>query len=57
MSYSVNVNDEKIYVLSLGNGPTQGLDNTLLTSKVENYFNLVETKKDVFIRKGTSQWK
>lgn len=57
MSYSVNVNEEKIYVLSLGNGPTQGLDNTLLTSKVENYFNLVETKKDVFIRKGTSQWK
>ena len=45
MSFSVHVDNKKKNILILGKGPTDGLDDTVLTAEKEYSINLTEYKK------------
>ena len=47
MSSSAHVDNKKIYILILGKGPTQGLDNNTLTAENEYVINFSEQEKKV----------
>ena len=45
MSSSVHVDNKKKYLLILGEGPTQGLDDTTLTAEKKYSINFMESRK------------
>ena len=48
-SYSVHVDDKKIYILVLGEGPTQRLDDHTITAKAKSPINFVESVKKMLL--------
>ena len=44
MSSSVHVDNKKTYIFILGEGPTQGLDDTTLTVEKQYSINFIETR-------------
>ena len=44
MSSSVHIDNRKIYILILGIGPTQGLDDTTLTAESQYSKNFIKIK-------------
>ena len=49
MSSSVHVDNKKIYILTLGEGPTQGLDGTTLTEGKLYSINFTENNKEFYL--------
>ena len=45
MSSSVHIDNKGKYILILGNGPTQGLDDTAFTSEKEFSINFTESRE------------
>ena len=45
MSLSVHINNKVKYILIIGEGPTQGLDDTTLTSEAKYPINFTESEK------------
>ena len=50
MSSSVQVDNKKKDILTLGKGPTQGLDNTTLTAEAEYSINITEQRNKFCLR-------
>ena len=45
MSSSVHIDNKNKYILILGEGPTQGLDDTTLTARAKYPFNFAQPRK------------
>ena len=45
MSSSVHIDSKKIYILTLGKGPTQALDDTILTAKAQYSINISRSNR------------
>ena len=54
MSFSAHIDNKKKYILVLGIGPTQGLENTLTVEKMHS-INFTVTKKEILF-KFALQW-
>ena len=50
MSYSIHVDNKRMNMLILGEGPTQGLDDTTLTTEKKYSINFTEHNKKFCLR-------
>ena len=55
ISSSVHVDNKEKYILILGEGSTQGLDGTTLTSEAKNSINFTQSNKKLYFTKIISK--
>ena len=55
ISSSVHVDNKEKYILILGEGSTQGLDGTTLTSEAKNSINFTQSNKKLYFTKIISR--